>query len=471
MADSAENKYSVLVIDDECSVLERMRTILLNAGVKTVATLNDSRVVFDFLERNEVSVIVLDLIMPYLSGKELLPLIHTNYPHIQVIIVTGSNDTETVVDCMRNGAYDFVVKPVDIKRLVSSINRALNMGCLCKEFRELKETLISNRLQNADVFSDIKTNSRQMRAIFQYVEIIAKSSQPILITGETGVGKDLLARSIHKLSGVKGELVTVNVAGLDDSMFSDTLFGHKKGAFTGADQIREGLICKASGGTLLLDEIGDLSGLSQVKLLRLIQENEFYPVGSDTIKRCSARLILATNHDLDSLVEEGHFRKDLYYRLCCHNVNIPPLRERKEDIVMLLMHFIESAALEFEKRPPTVSPELIAALLEFKFPGNIRELRAKVFDAVARNRGGMLSLNDFPCLSPALPSFTPRLNSDESQEGSIIYSLFGRLPTFREIENYLIDEAMKLSNGNPASAAKILGVTRQTINNRMKSKK
>jgi len=463
-------KYTVLVVDDETEALSLIKTLLNKSGIASVATLSDSRDTIEFLAQHDVAVLILDLMMPHVSGAELLPLIHTNYPHLPVIVTTASNDIETVVECMRNGACDFIVKPVNAKRLISSVSRALNVDNLRQEVNALKDYLMSDRLEYGDAFNDIKTRSRRMRAIFQYVEVIAQSLQPVLITGETGVGKEMLARSIHQISGVKGELVTVNVAGLDDTMFSDTLFGHKKGAFTGADQIRDGLVCKASGGTLFLDEIGDLSGLSQVKLLRLLQENEFYPVGSDAIKRCSARLILATNQDLESAIKEGRFRKDLYYRLCCHHIKIPALRERREDVSLLLSHFIDEAAEKYAKRAPAASPELIAALTGYDFPGNVRELQAMVFDAVARHANGVLNLRDFPGLSPATPLFTCQAASEEQGGDSGVYSLFGRLPTFREIEDYLINEAMKQSGGNHAAAATLLGITRQTVTNRIKSR-
>ena len=463
-------KFAVLIVDDDNETLGVIKSLLNKAGISSVATLNDSRDTLEFLDQNDVALILLDLTMPHVTGTELLPLIHTNYPHIQLIVTTASNEIETVVECMRNGACDFFLKPVNANRLISAINRALNVDNLRQEVNALKDCLMSDKLEHGAAFDEIKTRSRCMRAIFQYVEVIAKSSQPVLITGETGVGKDLLARSIHRVSGVKGEMVTVNVAGLDDTMFSDTLFGHKKGAFTGADQIREGLVCKASGGTLFLDEIGDLSGLSQVKLLRLIQEKEFYPVGSDTIKHCSARLILATNQDLESYIKEGRFRKDLFYRLCCHHIKIPALRDRREDISLLLTNFINEAAQQYGKSAPAVSPELIAALTGYNFPGNVRELQAKVFDAVARHNNGVLSLRDFPGLSPAMPNFISQGPTEETGGGTGIYSLFGRLPTFREIEDYLINEAMNLSGCNHAAAATMLGVTRQTVTNRIKSR-
>jgi transcriptional regulator with PAS, ATPase and Fis domain len=290
-----------------------------------------------------------------------------------------------------------------------------------------------------------------------------------LITGETGVGKELFAHAIHRISKARGQFVSINVAGLDDAMFSDTLFGHKKGAFTGADQYREGLVSKASMGTLFLDEIGDLNDLSQVKLLRLLQEREYYPVGADLVKTSSARIVLATNVNLQDRIQEGRFRRDLYYRLCTHQVHIPSLRERREDIPLLLDTFIEESAQHFNRSIPAVSSELIQALAEYDFPGNVRELQARVSDAVARHEDGMLSLDDFPGISAASQQPSPAPATALTAGDAGIYCIFGRLPTFREIEDYLIVEALKLSEGSYAVAASILGVTRQTISKRLKS--
>jgi DNA-binding NtrC family response regulator len=307
-----------------------------------------------------------------------------------------------------------------------------------------------------------------MRSIFQYAEVISKSKQPILITGETGVGKELMAGAIHKLSEVKGPYVAVNVAGLDDVMFSDTLFGHRKGAFTGADQPREGLIAKAAGGTLFLDEIGDLSQLSQVKLLRLLQGQEYYPLGSDVLKSSDARIIVATNHNLLLLLEKGKFRKDLYYRLCSYHVNVPPLRERPEDAPLLLIHFIEEAAQSLRKPVPVPSPEVAAYLAKLNFPGNIREFKAVVADAVARHRTGMLSLQHFSGINRHVRVESVQANDlDEDLLGA----LFGRFPTLAEVEEYMISRAMKLAKGRQSVAASLLGITRQGLHKRIRWKR
>jgi DNA-binding NtrC family response regulator len=258
------------------------------------------------------------------------------------------------------------------------------------------------------------------------------------------------------------------VAGLDDVMFSDTLFGHKRGAFTGAEQPREGLIGKAAGGTLFLDEIGDLSPLSQVKLLRLLQGEEYYPLGSDVLKFTDARIIVATNHDLRRLLEKGTFRKDLYYRLCAYQIHIPPFRERLEDLPLLLDHFIEEAALSLNKPKPVPSPDVPAYLCNLDFPGNIREFKAVVFDAVVRHNSGPLLLKDFSGVTRNIPVESADTAAPDDKGEDIFNGLFGGFPTLHEVEEYMITRAMKLADGRLTVAAALLGITRQGLHKRIK---
>lgn len=459
----------VVLVDDEENILKTSRLVLLGNGIGNTITLDDSRELMPFLEKHGASAVVLDLFMPHVSGLDLLPCIKEKFPGLPVIVMTAVDEIETAVSCMRAGAFDYLVKPVETGRLVSSVSKALEIASLSSELSSLKECLLNDRLDHPEAFTAIVTDSKKMRAIFQYLEVIARTRQPVLITGETGVGKELFARSVHDLSGAKGEYVAVNVAGLDDNMFSDTLFGHKRGAFTGADQSREGLIAKASGGTLFLDEIGDLNESSQIKLLRLLQEKEYYPVGSDMARKSEARIICATNRDLKKLMEEGTFRNDLFYRLCAHQVQIPPLRERLEDLPLLLDHLIDEAARVVGKKKPTHPPELITLLSVYHFPGNVRELQALVFDAVVRHTSGVLSMESFrraiggeTVVSTPLPS--------AGTDGDPLAAIFGKFPTIREVEDYLIINALKRANSNQGIAATMLGITRQTLNKRLQVK-
>jgi DNA-binding NtrC family response regulator len=336
-----------------------------------------------------------------------------------------------------------------------------------RENREMRSRFLSDNLDHPEAFADLITNCKAMRSIFQYVESLAGSKQPVLVTGESGVGKELIARALHALSKCQGPLIAVNVAGLDDAVFSDTLFGHTKGAFTGASEARSGMIEQAARGTLFLDEIGELSPICQVKLLRLVQEGEYFPVGSDRPKRLNARIIAATNQDLTAKKGLGHFRKDLFYRLCTHHIHIPPLRERKEDIVLLLNHFLEEACLALGKKRPTYPKELPVLLSTYSFPGNVRELKSMVYDAVSRHTSKVLSMDSFVNAT----SGGERLSSKSSDEivGSNPFVALEQLPSLSESVGLLMTEAMRRAKGNQTIAARMLGISQPALSKRLKS--
>ncbi|OGQ56803.1 MAG: two-component system response regulator, partial [Deltaproteobacteria bacterium RIFCSPLOWO2_02_FULL_53_8] len=448
-------------------ILKSFSVILRSLGVKEVIGIDDSRKVLPLLERQEVSLIVMDLSMPHISGVKMLPDINRLYPSIPVIIMTAMNEIETAVTCMQAGAFDYLVKPVELARFESSIKRALEVRALRSEVSSLKRHLLRGTLEHEDAFVSIVTDSKAIRAICQYIEVIAVTQQPVLITGETGVGKELFARAVHAVSGRTGEFVAVNVAGLDEAMFSDTLFGHKKGAYTGAEEARDGLISQAAGGTLFLDEIGDTTEISQVKLLRLLQEQKYYPLGSDVPKTSDVRIVVATNQDLSRLIAEDIFRRDLYYRLRAHQIHIPMLRERPEDIPVLVNHFIVKAAQSMGKKPPTPPPALYALLAAYHFPGNVRELESMVFDAVARHQSGMLSMESFKAVIGHEMGAERRSVPGRGSEAET-----GRaMPTLHEAEVELIDTALEIAGGNQGIAASLLGITRQALNKRLNRKK
>ncbi len=462
-------KKPVILVDDEEQILISYSMILRTAGMDNVITVQDSEKVMALLEDKDVSVIVIDLIMPRLSGVELLNEIKIDYPNIPVIVMTATNDIEMAVDCMKKGAFDYMVKPVEKRRFISSIEKAIVIQSLQDEVTHLKKHLLSEKLINRDAFSSIITNSRKMMAIFHYVEAIAGSDRPVCISGETGVGKELLARAIYDVSGLDGEFIAVNVAGLDDTMFSDTLFGHKKGAYSGADNDRDGLIARAEGGMLMLDEIGDLNGNSQLKLLRLLEERQYYPLGSDIIRKSDVRIIATTNRDMKSMVSDGTFRKDLFYRLCTHAIQIPALRDRIEDIPSLVDHFINESSLSLSKTRPSCPAELISLLSGYGFPGNIRELQTMIFDAVARHRSGKLSLSVFrKIINQNQMTTQPVFNPLENGEGSEKPEQSDKFPTLKESEAHLISEALKRSGGNQRLAAEMLGMSRQALNKRLR---
>ncbi|AJE02791.1 sigma-54-dependent transcriptional regulator [Geobacter pickeringii] len=462
--DSHPTTFTILLVDDEEEILFSMRTLFRSAGYPEVLTESDSRRVMPLLERQPASLILLDLSMPFVSGFDLLRQIAPRFPQVPIIIVTAANELEMAVECMRSGAFDYFVKPVERSRLLASVQRARELNGLRQEVSTLSRQLMAGRLTHAEAFAPIITCSDGMQGIFHYLEAVAATDQPVLVTGETGTGKELAARAVHDASGRKGAFVAVNAAGLDDIMFSDTLFGHRRGAYTGADQKREGLIAQAAGGTLFLDEIGDLAEASQVKLLRLLQEHEYYPLGSDIPRKSDARIVVATNRDLQQMMAAGTFRRDLFFRLSAHRVTLPPLRERREDVPLLVDHFLEQSAAAMRKKKPTPPPELFQYLSAYSFPGNIRELQALVADAVARHRQGVLSLESFREVTGV--SHCADLGEVPRQIAGIV-GASDRIPTLKEAEDALIAEALRLAGGNQGLAASYLGITRQALNKRL----
>ena len=458
--------FGVLLVDDELPWLRSLSLTLEGpGGITNLLQCQDSREVMSVLEQNDIGLVLLDLTMPQHSGEELLGQIVTEYPQIRVIILSGMNQLETAVNCMRAGAFDYFVKTVEEERLVDGVQRAIRMVELEYENRAIRTHFFHDQIDAPEVFAPIVTNSPAMRARFQYLEAVAPSSQPILITGESGVGKELVAQSIHTLSGNSGALVTVNVAGLDDNVFADTLFGHVRGAFTGADSVRKGMIEKAAGGTLFLDEIGDLSSASQVKLLRLLQNGEYYPLGSDQPKQMSARVVVATHADLDAKMAAGEFRRDLYYRLYSHHVHLPPLRERKDDLPLLLEHFLAEAALKLGKKKPTPPKELPVLLSTYAFPGNVRELEAMIYDAVSQHNGKTLSMKSF---LQRIDSQIDPSHIEQTLPAENPFSHLESLPTLQQAGHLLVDEAMQRSTGNQSIAARLLGISQPALSKRLK---
>jgi len=458
--------FGVLLVDDEPPWLRSLTMTLEGPGaLSNITQLSDSRQVMPLLSQQHIGLILLDLTMPHLSGEELLSAIVEEHPEISVIVLSGLNQIETAVRCMRLGAFDYLVKTDEEDRILDSVRRAVRMQELQQENKEMRRRFLNDRLECPQVFSEIVTQNKTMRSIFQYIEAVAKSTQPILITGESGVGKELVARAVHVLSRGEGPLVSVNVAGLDDSVFTDTLFGHRRGAFTGAEEVRSGMVEQAAEGTLFLDEIGDLSLSCQVKLLRLLQEGEYYPLGSDLPKQLRARIVVATHQDLAEKRSSGGFRKDLFYRLRAHHVHIPPLRERKDDIGLLLDHFLEEAALSFGKKVPAYPKELVTLLSTYSFPGNMRELRSMVFDAMSVHSSRMLSMNTF-LLTMQEQGERPA-TADAADQHNVFQSC-EEIPTLGEAVDQLVGEAMRRSDNNQTIASRLLGISQPALSKRLK---
>ncbi|MCK5073004.1 MAG: sigma-54-dependent Fis family transcriptional regulator [Bacteriovoracaceae bacterium] len=467
---SESGHCKILCVDDDVQSLKSMEFILKSANFSNLILCDDPVKAKDVIFEQDIELVLLDLIMPVISGNEMLNFIKEHRPDTQVIIITGNSDLDTAIKCIKDGADDYVTKPVEKNRLLASVKKSMENIDLKRENQKLRECFFADKFENEEFFSEIISNSKIMYSIFHYIEAVAESPGPVLVTGETGVGKELIARAIHKASKRKGGFVAVNAAGLDDNLFSDSLFGHVDGAFTDARGYRKGLIEQAHDGTLFLDEIGDLSMMSQVKLLRLLQEDEYFPLGSDMAKKSDARIIVATNKDLSSLYRSKEFRKDLYFRLKTHNIRIPPLRKRLEDLPLLVDHFIKKAATVLNKKIPTYPKELLTLLSTWPFEGNIRELESMIFDAISKHKNKILSLESF--------RFFMEKDGIDNQ-GTEIKSTttankldFGEnLPTINEVTHLLIEEAMERSKGNQSVASSLLGISQQALSRRLKNQR
>ncbi len=473
MNKQAQCRGTVLIVDDELSALDSFEMTLISHGFSDILTCNDSREVLPLLrEREEIRVMLLDLAMPHITGEALLEEIARDHPEVRVIVVTGFNEVDKAVECIRAGAFDYLVKPIEGERLAAVAGHALKLSELELENTSLRDRLQGSELAEPEAFDGVITRNRNMQTLFKYVEAVSPSPHPVLVTGETGVGKELIVGIIHRLSRRPGRLVAVNAAGLDDTLFSDTLFGHVKGAYTGAGSGRPGLIERAGEGTLFLDEVGDLEIQSQIKLLRLLQEQEYYPLGSDTPRHTTARVVVATCRDIPALLKQGKFRKDLFYRLQTHQVRLPSLAERRDDVPLLAEHFLSLAAGQLGKPLPPIPGELHALLERYDFPGNIRELESIMIDTVARYTEGALGLDNVRAHIGLQAAHDDRGEREGHWEnpGSGNGELFfpETLPTMKQAAELLLKEALSRSGGNQTHAAQMLGISVQAVNQRLK---
>ncbi|MDR1625080.1 MAG: sigma-54 dependent transcriptional regulator [Spirochaetia bacterium] len=453
----------ILIIGADPVLRKHLRGLLENCGYPQIVLCGAGRNVPAKLEEGHFDLVLLDLHLSHVEGKDFLRAIHKGYPDIPVIVITVQDRVEAAVECMKAGAFDFLLNPVSEGRLLSTIQHAMTIRELQSRVNQLEQQTPAWDLRHPEIFKEITTVSYAMHSIFAYIEAIQASGKAVLITGESGTGKELIARIIHRVSGRQGKFVPVNVSGLDDTLFSDTLFGHAKGAFSGAENVRKGFIEQAAGGTLFLDEIGDLELVSQIKLLRLLQEGEFYPLGIDSPGICTARIIAATNADLRAKQYDKSFRADLYYRLMSHHIELPPLRNRPEDLPALIRHFVGEAAGQLAKQAPEVPKDLAALLSTYRFPGNIRELGSLLYDAVSRNTSGRLDIGFFK-------DYIEKHGSQAQTRDFAPPPWFpkDKLPTLQEMESLLIREALKISGGNQSAAARMIGVSQSTLSRRQK---
>jgi len=453
-------EISILLVDDEKNLLTALETTLLSSGIEKISLLSNASKIMETIEALKPNILVLDENIASIRGSELIGPILYKFPSTQIIMLTAIGDIELVVKCMQSGAIDFLTKPIDEARLLAAIYNALKKITMVDELQKMKSYLTGKNLEHPEYFSKIISTNDKITNLFKYIESVAKTPLPILLTGETGVGKELFAQAIHKTSQSSGNFVAFNAAGTDDNFFSDTLFGHVDGAFTSAEKKRIGLLSEAENGTIFIDEIGDLPLNSQIKLLRLLQEKEYYPIGADKPKHCNAKIVCATNKSLAEEVKSGRFRADLFYRLNSHVIYIPPLRERIQDIEVLIPHFInkhktnKNFAIAYPK-------QLLPILSQYSFPGNIRELEMMVADALATSKGSTIPLEPFFNKIDAVKNIKEKTLSKE-------YSTIDDFPSLQEIEKQHILKALALAEQNQSLASRLLGITRQTLHNKLK---
>lgn len=436
----------ILVVDDEETQRQTIASVLAEWGHE-VREADSGQAALEVVRDQAVDLVVSDMRMPGMSGLELLRECRRLRPDIAVVMVTAFGSIETAVKAMKEGAADFLTKPIDLDQLELVVNRALEMHRLIRENRLLRQKLEDTR----EGFRLIG-GSRLMAEVLDRAARAAETAATVLITGESGTGKELLARSLHELSPRALEkFVAVNCAALPENLLESELFGHVKGAFTGADRDRPGRVAKAEGGTLFLDEIGDVSPLVQVKLLRFLQEREFSPVGSDLTVQADVRVVTATHCDLEDLVAKGEFREDLFYRLRVVNLALPPLRDRREDIPELAEHFLTRYAQRYQRPVRRFSAEAMACLMAQEFKGNIRELENLIEQAVVMARDVVIRAEDLPCRGDG--------PADSDLPGGLP-SAQGDLPGMLEaLERRIVMDTLASCDGNQSSAARLLGLT------------
>jgi two-component system response regulator HydG len=436
---------TLCVVDDDASNLQSLETIFKREGMRVFAASGGKRAL-DICRKHRVQVVVTDLMMPGTSGLELLKALKTISPETEVVLMTAYGTVETAVAAMKEGAFDFVEKPLKRASIVKSVRLAAAHQKLVAENKALKKKIeiLTSR--------EIVGTSPALRKVLEVVTQAAPSMATVLVLGESGTGKELLARYLHERSARAGRpFVAVNCAAIPEAILEAELFGHEKGSFTGAVARREGRFAKAAGGTLFLDEIGELSPQVQVKLLRVLQEGEYEPIGGDT-QRADVRIVAATNRDLKREVAEGRFREDLYYRLNVIAVTAPPLRARREDVPLLVDHFLGSYAAKNGKSRLTASKPALQRLVDYAWPGNVRELENVIERAVVLCRGDQLGLEDLP----------EHIAQGEAAgvAGQITFAVGAPL---EQLELQAIKETLRQVRGDKALAAQLLGISVRTI--------
>ncbi len=448
------NNAKILIIDDEISFLRSIRRVLWQDGYENILTESNALTAKEIIKNEDLDLVLLDVSMPDMNGIELLEYILRQNPRTPVILVTALDNYELAFKAIKIGAYDYVVKPPDNNRFLLTIRRALDQRITHKEIDALRSGQ-KEIIKSHSEFSDIITNSPQMNKVFELVEIFAPTDETVLITGETGSGKDLIAKKIHDLSPRKNKpYIVVNMASISSSLFESELFGHEKGAFTGAANEKIGYFEAANHGTIFLDEIGELPKELQGKLLRTIQYNEIYRIGSSKPIKLNIRIITATNKNLIEAVNDNEFRADLYHRLNRGFIHLPPLRERDDDINILANHFLKMGNKKYNKKIKGFSNTVQQQLRTYNFPGNIRELENIILNSVVKTRDSDI-INEIE-----LPHHKKVTINDTEFSTSLL--------TLDEAVKTHIKNIIQHTNGNIQKAAVILGISERTLQRRLK---
>jgi two-component system response regulator HydG len=452
-----KNPSEILVVDDDPGHRTTLRTLLKTWGYN-ISEADDGRAAVDRVRQRPFELILMDVRMAEMGGIDALKEIKAYNPAIPIVIMTAYSSVQSAVEAMKAGAYDYLTKPLDFDELQLTIQRALEHTRLKHENQDLKA-----RLKNLAESRQIVSVSTQMKSLLDMVATIAPSEATVLITGASGTGKELIARAVHANSSrSSGPMVSVNCAALTESLLESELFGHEKGAFTGADKRREGRFVRAHQGSLFLDEVGEMSMAMQAKLLRVLQEGEIQRVGGENPVAVDVRILAATNKDLGQMVTDSQFREDLFYRLNVVNLHIPPLAQRTDDIAALAQHFINRYADRNRKAIKGFTPRAMDDLLKYPWPGNVRELENAVERAVILSPGEYITEKDLP-LNISQNNGRPHPQA-ATQAGAAGANEGGSLG---DMEQSAIVSALERAGGNKSEAARLLGITRRTLYNKL----
>ena len=449
-----ENKNTILVVDDDNAHRVMLKALLGSWGYD-IDEANDGSVAIEKVQEGPFDLVLMDIRMLKVSGIEALEKIKILNPAIPVIIMTAYSSVETAISTLKKGAYDYLTKPLDFDKLRLTIERAMEHTLLKEENRLLRETL-GKHFDRQNIIG----RSTVMVRLLETVAQIAPSEATVIISGESGTGKELIAGAIHFNSSRKdGPFVKINCAAITETLLESELFGHEKGSFTGAERKKKGRFLQAHHGSLFLDEVGEMPPTMQVKLLRVLQEREITPVGSEQTLKVDVRLIVATNRNLAGMISDGTFREDLYYRLNVVNLELAPLRERQEDIPLLVQHFLNHFSEKNHKQISGYTPQAMDHLIRYEWPGNIRELMNVVERGVILSRSEYLDENDIP--------FVEKSGAGESDAPLFPLAITGDVP-LEEVEKAAILKTLESAGGNKSEAARRLGITRRTLHQKLK---